>query len=125
MNPYPGHPDHADAHHAEWLAQQDALGEHMERRRDQLREDALDVLAYSGPDLFARDWNKEGEASEILTEMMDQPEDWHRLLRAGMTSPEAFRRELRCLAERYAEEYVSDERLIKIIDEERRQEEEQ
>ena len=34
MNPYPGHPDNADAHHAEWLAQQDALakayGEHHE-----------------------------------------------------------------------------------------------
>ena len=125
MNPYPGHPDNADAHHAERIAQQDALGEHMERRREQLREDALDVLAYAGADLFARDWARDGAAWEILVEMMDKPDDWHRLLRAGMTSPETFRRELRRLAERYAEEYVTDERLIKIIDEERKQEEEQ
>ena len=125
MNPYPGHPDNADGHHAEWLAEQDALDEELERRREQIRSDAFDVLAYAGAELFARNWDKKGEAWEILTEMMSEPEDWHQLLRAGMDSPEAFRRELRFQAEWYAEDYISDERLIKIIDEERKQEDEQ
>ena len=111
MNPYPGPPNNA-----EWLARQEDLGEEMERRREQIQSDAFEVLAYAGAELFAKDWNKEGEAWEILTEMMSEPEDWHRLLRAGMDSPEEFRRELRCLADRYAHDYISDERLIRLID---------